>query len=135
MSIVNEYEDMVVRMYMKTHPNVDPGRVRQLVSNQIQNQFQDIPVKMDNNIRHETFDTTMTQVFEWMKERKPIISSNGTFFMQHAEYLSPTVLFLETLQKDRKDTKKKMYQFPKGSIQYLNLNCAQGQIKVIMNSD
>jgi hypothetical protein len=135
MSIVNEYENMVVQMYMKTHPNVDPGRVRQLVSNQIQNQFQDIPVKMDNNIRHETFDTTMTQVFEWMKERKPIISSNGTFFMQHAEYLSPTVLFLETLQKDRKDTKKKMYQFPKGSIQYLNLNCAQGQIKVIMNSD
>lgn len=135
MSIVNEYEDIVVQMYLQTHPNVDPGRVRQLVSNQVQNQFQDIPVKMDNNIRHETFDTTMTQVFDWMKERKPIISSNGTFFMQHAEYLSPTVLFLETLQKDRKDTKNQMYQFPKGSIQYLNLNCAQGQIKVIMNSD
>ena len=135
MSIVNEYEDMVVQMYLQTHPNVNKERVRQLVSNQIQNQFQDIPVVMDNNIRHESFETTMTQVFDWMKQRKPIISSNGTFFKQHAEYLSPTVLFLETLQKDRKDTKKKMYKYPKGSIMYLNLNCAQGQIKVIMNSD
>jgi len=135
MGIVNQYETMVVEMYQQTHPNVDPIRLRQLVSNMVENHFQDIPVQMDNNIRHETFDTTMTNVFDWMDERKPIISSNGTFFKQHSEYLSPTVLFLETLQKDRKDTKREMYKHPKGSIMYLNLNCAQGQIKVIMNSD
>ena len=135
MPIVQEYEDLVSEMYLKMHPNVDASKVRHLVSTFVEKKFQDIPVKMDNNIRHETFDTTMTQVFDWMKQRKPIISSNGTFFKQHAEYLSPTVLFLETLQSDRKSTKKKMYQYPKGSIMYLNLNCAQGQIKVIMNSD
>lgn len=135
MSIVTRYEEMIVGMYQRMHPNVNEQRLKALVSNMIENNFQDIPVKMDNNIRHETFETTMTQVFDWMEQRKPIISSNGTFFMQHAEYLSPTVLFLETLQKDRKDTKKEMYTYPKGSIQYINLNCAQGQIKVIMNSD
>ena len=126
---------MICAMYLQTHPNVDPGRVRQLVSSLTQRHFQDIPCQMDNNIRHETFDTTLTGVFDWMDERKPIISSNGTFFKQHAEYLSPTVLFLETLQKERGDIKNEMWQYEKGSIQYLNLNCAQGQVKVIMNSD
>jgi hypothetical protein len=133
--IVDMYVNMVSQMYQQMHPNVDPMRVKELVSTLVENHFEDIPVKMDNNIRHETFETTMTQVFDWMETRKPIISSNGTFFKQHSEYLSPTVLFLETLQKDRKATKKEMYTYPKGSIMYLNLYCAQGQIKVIMNSD
>lgn len=135
MSVVTSYEDMICQMYMQTHPNVDESRVRELVSSMSERHFMDIPCKMDNNIRHETFDTTMTQVFDWMDVRKPIISSNGTFFKQHDEYLSPTVLFLETLQKDRKAVKKQMFSLPKGSFQYINLNCEQGQIKVIMNSD
>jgi len=135
MSIVTQYEDMICQMYLQTHPNVNPDKVRELVTTMVDRNFVDIPCQMDNNVRHERFDTTMTQVFDWMNERKPIISSNGTFFKQHSEYLSPTVLFLETLQTDRGATKDRMYKEKKGSIQYLNLYCAQGQIKVIMNSD
>lgn len=135
MNVVNQYEEMVCSAYLKANPNADPFKVRQLVSEAIQKQTIDLPCKMDNNVYHNCYNTTITKVFEWMDERKPIISSNGTFFKQHSEYLSPTVLFLETEQKSRKSIKKRMYTFPKGSVMYLNLNCAQGQVKVIMNSD
>lgn len=135
MNVVDRYVDMATDAYMKAHPNVNKDRVRMLVHEAVIKQFKDIPCKMDNNIRHETYDTTMTNVFDWIETTQPIISSNGTFFKQHAEYLSPTVLFLETGLKDRSDTKNEMYKYAKGSVEYINLNTAQGQIKVILNSD
>jgi hypothetical protein len=94
MNVVNQYEEMVCSAYLKANPNADPFKVRQLVSEAIQKQTIDLPCKMDNNVYHNCYNTTITKVFEWMDERKPIISSNGTFFKQHSEYLSPTVLFL-----------------------------------------
>jgi len=135
MSVVSKYEDMIFDAYMKMHPNVNPEKVRYLISKMTEKHFIDIPCQMDNNVRHETFSTTLTNVFDWMDQRKPIISSNGTFFKQHSEYLSPTVLYLETLGNERGAAKDKMYQYPKGSARYTMLYTEQGNIKVIMNSD
>jgi len=90
---------------------------------------------MHNNITQELKNTSMIDVFDWIGQRNPIISGNGTFFKQHEEYLAPTVKMLEKLQKDRKKKKKEMYTYGKGTIQYTNANVAQMSIKVIMNAD
>jgi len=135
MIVIEKYEKQVFDVYMTSHPNADPNKVRALISQMTQKNFVDIPCVMDNNIRHETEHTTVANVFDWLEQRKPIISSNGTFFKQHAEYLSPTVLFLETLGNERSSEKKLMYQFPKGSAPYVMHYTGQGNIKVIMNSD
>lgn len=135
MDIVKEYQDRVASLYLQTHPNADPSRVKQLVDEITLRDFKDPRCKMDNNVYHETFDTTLTNVIEWIDQRQPIIAGNGTFFMQHEEYLSPTVVMLETLQKDRKVVKKEMFSFKKGTVEYKNRNLSQGNIKVIMNAD
>ena len=122
-------------MYMKLHPNVNPSRVRELVAELTESQMRNIPCKMHNNMTRELLDTSITNVFNWIETRQPIISGNGTFFKQHEEYLPPIVSMLETLQSDRKRVKKEMWQFDKHSIDYINRNTTQGSIKVIMNAD
>lgn len=135
MDIVDRYVDHVVQMYAKMHPNVNMSRAKEIVLNHVMKSFTDIPCKMDNNVTHERFDTTMTNVFEWIETREPIITGNATFFMQHEEYLAPTVTFLETEGNRRGILKQRMWTFNPDSIEYKNLNTGQGNVKVIMNAD
>ena len=135
MQIVEEYIEETHRMYMRMHPDVDSSKVLDIIRRNVMESFRDIPCDMDNNMTHVRYSTTMTKVFEWMDDRQPIISGNATFFKQHSEYLSPTVLFLETEGNNRGILKKKMYTFNPDSIEYKNLNIGQGNVKVIMNAD
>ena len=135
MNPFQEYLDRICNMYVQTHPDVNPGNVRQHIQELTDRNFRDIPCTLHNNITQERVNTTVCNTFDWIEQRQPIISGNGTFFCQHEEYLSPTVVMLETLQAERKAVKKKMYQFDKKSIEYQLLNTEQGSIKVIMNAD
>ena len=121
-TIVERYQNRVADMYLRTHPNVDPTLVRSMVSDIVMNRLRNIPCVMHNNITHETVESSMVDTFEWIENRNPIISGNGTFFKQHSEYLAPTVKMLEKLQMNRKKKKKEMYGYQKGSVQYTNCN-------------
>lgn len=134
-NIVDRYENRVLQMYMQTHPTADINKVSMLIHQLTNERIKDIPCVMHNNITHETIDTTMLETFHWMQQRDPIITANGTFFMQHEEYLAPTVKMLEKLKANRKKAKKQMYSCAKGSSEYTNLNIRQLSIKVIMNAD
>lgn len=134
-NVIERYRTRMIDMYSSTHPNIDVMRIGQLIDELIDSRLKDIPCVMHNNVTHERIETTMINVFDWVETRNPIISGNGTFFMQHKEYLSPTVKMLEKLQKKRKQVKKEMYKYDKESTQYVNLNVSQLSIKVIMNAD
>lgn len=134
-TVIERYKDRVSDMYIRSHPNVDPNIVRSLLDEMIDRELKNIPCQMHNNITHETIETTIVDTFEWIENRNPIISGNGTFFKQHAEYLAPTVKMLEKLQANRKKKKKEMYGYAKGSVEYTNANVGQLSIKVIMNAD
>ena len=134
-TVIDRYQERVIEMYSKTHPNISINQIRQLVCELIESRIKDVPCVMHNNISHEKIETSMVSVFEWVEQRNPIISGNGTFFMQHKEYLSPTVKMLEKLQAKRKAVKKEMYKYDKESTNYVNLNVSQLSIKVIMNAD
>lgn len=135
MNPYREYLDRVFNMYMTMHPDSNPAKVRQHIQEMTDRNFKDISCQLNNNITHETINTSVCSTFDWIEQRSPIISGNGTFFMQHEEYLSPIVIMLETLQSERKGVKKEMYKHDKKSVEYALLNTEQGSIKVIMNAD
>lgn len=134
-NIVEIYKDRAIETYLKSHPNVDPNLVRSLVGELVNDSIKDIPCEMYNNITHEKQETSIINVFEWIDERKPIITGNGTFFKQHSEYTAPTVKMLEKLQKDRKKVKDEMLSYDPSTTEYQNRNVRQLSIKVIMNAD
>jgi hypothetical protein len=135
MTILQRYIDEVVKLYTFIHPSSDVAKVKALTCDFIDKSFRDIPCTMKNNVTHESIDTTVCEVTDWIDTKQPIITGNGTFFKQHDEYLAPVIIFLEALLKKRKSVKKEMFTKKKGSIEYINLNTEQGNIKVVMNSD
>lgn len=134
-TIVDRYEDTIFDLYVRTHPQVNRELLRSKIHEMIQNNLHDIPCQLHNNMTHETVESSMINVFDWIEHRNPIITGNGTFFMQHSEYLAPTVKMLETLKNNRNKRKKEMYTFQKGSPQYNNANVGQLNVKVAMNAD
>lgn len=134
-NIVDQYNDIVFQMYMTSHPNANPEKVKVLINNLTNTRFKDIPCVLHNNMTHEKLNTSIADVCSWIQQAQPIIAGNGTFLKQHEEYTSPIINFLETLQDMRKVAKKKMYTFKKGTVDYVNANTQQLSIKVIMNAD
>lgn len=129
------YLDRVQDMYMKTHPDRNPDDVRLKIQELTDQNFKNIPCQLHNNITHETVNTSVCDVFDWIEQRTPIITGNATFFKQHEEELAPIVTMLEALKSERSEVKKEMYQHDKKSVEYALLNTSQGSIKVIMNAD
>lgn len=135
MILVDKYNQYIFDLYMKTHPQADPNKVRSLIEGYTDRHVKDIPCIMHNNIYKEKTESSVLNVFDWIESRKPIITGNGTFFMQHKEYLAPTVTMLETLGANRKKKKKAMWQYGKGTVEYANAFTAQNSIKVMSNSN
>ena len=135
MNPYHAYLNSIFEMYMRTHPDANPDKVKQHIQDLTDRHFKDIPCNLHNNLTDERVDTTVCNVFDWIEQRQPIISGNATFFKQHEEQLAPIVVMLETLQKERKAVKKEMYKYDKKSVEYALLNTEQGSIKVIMNAD
>ena len=130
-----QYENDIYEKYMKMHPDANPEKVRQIIINITEKRMKNIPVKMHNNVTHEWLDTSMLDVFDWIDQRHPIITGNGTFFKQHSEYLAPEVVMLDGMETRRDTLKGRMLTLSKGTIEYENENTAQGSIKVIMNAE
>ena len=94
-NIVDRYQQTVYDMYMQTHPNVNPSKVRQLINQLTESKLRDIPCTLHNSTTREKIETSIINTFDWIETRQPIISGNGTFFKQHVEYLAPTTKMLE----------------------------------------
>lgn len=133
--VIDEYIENTVEVYMRLYPDSNIAEVRALVEKKVEEALIDIPCTLHNDTYHEYVDTTVLDVCNWLKQRKPIISGNGTFFKQHSEYTAPTIKVLETWLTTRKKLKKIMFTYTPGSIEYNNYNTAQGNQKVICNAE
>ena len=135
LGIIERYHDKIFEMYMSTHPGANPQSVRRLIHQFTNDNVRNIPCQMHNNVSRENLDSSIIDVFDWVDNRKPIITGNGSFFKQHSEYIGAAIKMLEKLMANRDRIKRKMYTFKEDSIEYKNASVAQLSIKVIMNAD
>lgn len=135
MGIIERYHDKIFEMYMSTHPGANPQSVRGLIQQFTNDNIKNIPCQMHNNVSRENLDSSITDVFDWVDNRKPIITGNGSFFKQHSEYIGAAIKMLEKLMANRDKIKSKMYTLKEGSVEYKNASVGQLSIKVIMNAD
>lgn len=134
-NIVEEYVDEIAKIYVEMYPETEYAIAKRLAAEIISESLIDIPCTLHNDTYHEYVDTSVLDVLNWLDQRKPIITGNGTFFKQHEEYLAPSIRVLETWLSKRKKIKKEMFKYPKGSIEYNNKNTGQLNQKVICNAD
>ena len=66
--------------------------------------------KLLNNYYHRVVDTTLIDIYEFLKKNKPVIGGNGCLFQQHARVFNPQIQWIIHLMDRRKIFKKKMFQ-------------------------
>lgn len=135
MSIKKDYIQSAIETVMKIHPKLNESDVKRIVTRLVKEKIQDPTIIMDNNVTGEGATITLSEMCNWVDKRVPVVSGNGTFYMQPTELLSPTSNMLRGLKKGRKSVKKEMFGFSPESDEYQMLDLDQGNKKVIMNAE
>lgn len=63
-----------------------------------------------NNYTHQIANTSVIQIYDFIKIKKPVISGNGCLFQQHDKGFNPQIEWIISLMDRRKELKKKMFE-------------------------
>lgn len=132
---IKEYVDEMTDNISRMRPNWDSNKIRAYVEKKLYAQVQNPRIVMDNNVLHENREATMISVLDWIKDRKPIIAGNATFYKNQNEAINPIAKMLDGMADRRKAFKKAMFSIDDfESTEYKDLDLKQANEKVNMNS-
>ena len=137
MGIKKTYLERSVDIIMKIDPSLDKEKVTSIVASQLKMTLKDPSVYLENDIKKMKEVIKITEFCNWLDKKKPIISGNGTFYVQPEVLESPTRIMLRTMKRGRNSIKKEMFKalIQGDSDLYTRLNLDQGNKKVIMNAE
>lgn len=132
---LDEYITQMTDIVSKTTKKYDKKDIKKIVEKIVLDQLRDPEVTLDNNYIHRTTKTSLTSVFHYAMERKPILAGNGTFYKQHAESRNPISEMVDGFLDDRAALKTIMFaNGDENSHEYKDLDLKQGNKKKLANS-
>lgn len=96
--------------------------------------IRDHQVEIDDNYHNQRTNINLIKLYEYIQERKPILTSYGCLFSRHGERPNPLYEMIQEFADRRNNFKKKMLQYPKGSEEYNRYNLNQLVAKVDTNA-
>lgn len=119
----------------KINPKWDPDDVEKILDKMIQKRLQNPVIEMDNNYTGEHKEASLISVFDWVLQKEPIISGNGTFYKNQHQAHNPIAQMLDNMLTTRKQLKKEMFKIEDtNSYEYTDLDLAQMNEKINANS-
>lgn len=132
---LTKFENRMVKAMLRLNPNWDESEVRKIVKYKMEKDVDTPSVELDNNYTHQhKDDVSLLSVFDWILDKKPIITGNGTFYHNQEEAINPVAQMLQDMLAERKAIKRKMFNSPEGSQEYIDLDRAQKNVKINVNS-
>lgn len=129
------YRDKVKSSIMSMHPEWDEKKVKKKIEQMMLKNLKNPSVICDNNYTHQSSQSTLLSVIEWVMDKKPIIAGNGTFYKQHAESDNPNADMVDGFLTDRKKYKKQMFAVEdEESPIYKSFDLQQQNTKKLANS-
>nr|DAE26521.1 MAG TPA: DNA polymerase [Myoviridae sp. ctaOv25] len=129
------YRDKVKSSIMSMHPEWDEKKVKKKIEQMMLKNLKNPNVICDNNYTHQSSQSTLLSVIEWVMDKKPIIAGNGTFYKQHAESENPNADMVDGFLTDRKKYKKQMFAVEdEESPIYKSFDLQQQNTKKLANS-
>jgi hypothetical protein len=116
--LLDNYKSVARDMLKLQFPLLGMDEIDMALDWSISNRITDHPIKIDNNYKHQTVDTTLLETARYILDRQPIITSYGVMFKRHGEVPNPVYKLIDGFINDRKKLKKTMFTFPKGSPDY-----------------
>ena len=78
------------------NPDIDEDSIEKVIRETIQKKIQNPVVTLDNNYTHESRETNLLSVLNWVEGKKPIICGNAAFYKNQNDFNQPNFV-LNTL--------------------------------------
>lgn len=124
-SFIDKYKEVARDVVKMNFPLLAMQEIDAAIDWSISKRFTDHPIKVDNNYKKQTIDTTLAGIAQYILDRQPIITSYGVMFKRHGEVPNPVYDLIDSFINNRKKLKKEMFKYPKGSEQFEKYNLLQ----------
>ena len=133
---LQEYKEQMIRMLRLLYPNMSYEQLAPAVDFSINKREYNAQVKLENNYKKVSVDLTLQDVSDYVKIKKPIMSSFGLLFKRHDPNGNHTPFYnmIETFIQNRSKFKNKMFEYPKGSEEFQKYNLLQLLSKLDCNA-
>lgn len=134
-SYLKEWKNQMYKSLKLIDNDLSDKKIDAILNEMIKDNIQFPDVEMDNNYTGEHSNSNLLSIFDWILERKPIISGNATFYKNQHEAENPVAKMLEKWLAERKALKKQMFKIEDvTSDEYADLDREQGNKKRLVNS-
>ena len=135
MGVKQDYLKSAIDSISQIYPEFDKNKIEDIIKRKVKEKLKDPTVVMDNNVTGDNKKIQLTEVCNWIENKKPVISGNATFYVQPEVLESPTSQMLRILKQKRKDMKKEMFKYKPEDDEYQFADLSQMNQKVIMNAN
>lgn len=132
---IERYVASMKDVMIKMNPDFDEGSIEEVIRDTISKKIQNPVVTLDNNYTHESRETNLLSVLNWVEGKKPIICGNAAFYKNQNDAINPTAVMLNNFAIQRSNYKKQMFSIEDSSSnEYKDFDRKQNNEKINMNS-
>ena len=124
-SVITAYRDEAVRLLQLSFPTLSKMEIATAVDFAIVASADNPPVELENNYTKTKQTTYLIQLVQYLDDRKPILTASGCMFKRHGTIKNPLYDLIQSFIDKRKEYKKTMKSFPKGSVDFAKFNLFQ----------
>lgn len=127
------YRDTMSRIIQSIYPEMDMSDIKAGVDYSISKRFKNFNLWIQNNYTGTVATLTVLDMLDYINRREPILTSYGTMFKRHADVPNPLSKVIQNFLDLRKQHKKEMFKYPKGSEMFERYNLLQTLDKIDVN--
>lgn len=134
-TFVNKWIKEMKAKLMFLHEDWNEYEVEKAVEEVLWSKITDIPCNVVNTYKCRRVETTLLNIMQYIYDRKPILGGYGVLYKNQHECKNPGAGMLLSDIKKRNVLKAERKKYDKRSREFLLLDIAQGNQKVIANSE
>lgn len=117
------------------YPSLTDEQILEVLNDDINENFQDRDCQLHNDYNDDMLlELTLTTLYQYCKEKKPILAGNGTLFFNQDRVSSPIADLIDERIAARKHYQKIRDQYPPNSPEYQYYDMMQMEAKIRINS-